>query len=175
LNKTKLLLLFGFLIGAIGVLILLNLIWVGFIDTPAKLELDKPYFLISNGFLVSILLAIALILVKVGRGIQKGNRGASDSELSLREDAYLIWRRLPIRERALSEIKKKYPDISNDQGFDAISKAESLNLEASEQAERFRSKTATKEDGISQLEKNHPGFPKSLYGTAWGYGMQDTR
>jgi hypothetical protein len=100
---------------------------------------------------------------------------AVDPEISLREVAYRIWRRMPIRERAISEIKKKYPGISVERISDAITKAEALNLDASKEAERFRSKTSTKEQGITRLAKDHPGFPKKLYATAWGHGMHDTR
>lgn len=175
MKKPKLFSSIGLVVGSIGVSVLLNMVWVGYFDSAAKVELDKPYFLLSNGLVGLILVIVALILVRgVGRNLKIKPRSV-DPEIGLRELAYRIWRRVPIRERALSEIQKKHPDVSIERISDAITKAEALILDASEEAERFRSKAVTKEQGITRLAKDHPGFPKNLYATAWGYGMQDTR
>jgi hypothetical protein len=117
-----------------------------------------------------IALVFALMLtIKFGRV----EEGEVDSEVQLRGDVYTQWRRTPIHDRVIEEIKKQHPGVAEDQVREAISRSEKLIEAAFQEAEKHRIKSATKKQGIDELEKSHPGFPKDLYKTAWGNGMQD--
>jgi hypothetical protein len=54
----------GWLIVTIGWILAINLIWIAFIHTPAKIEVDRPHFVLVNSILSFLFAGLGFTIIR---------------------------------------------------------------------------------------------------------------